>query len=486
MRVPAKAFALAALAATLAPPMSGAAVADAPQTSLRPQARPVVIAGSVTAASLAQVIDRATPAAAAPAAAPASQAQTTPRASVILASASSLRPRLRPSALASSGSRSATPQATPVAADPGFTAWLSGFRRRAMAEGITGATFDRAFRNARFMPEVIAKDRNQSEFTKSIGDYMDGAVSDSRVRNGRREYSRNTRLLSSIESSYGVPGQYITAIWGLETAYGSYRGKTPLISSMATLAYEGRRGAFYEAQLIALLKVVQHGDSQPENMLGSWAGASGHTQFMPTSYLGYAVDHTGDGRRDIWSDDPSDSLASSANYLAKHGWRRGQPWGVEVTLPANFDYTQANGPERMPSAWARLGVRPARGQLRDYGNARLLLLAGARGPAFLVFHNFDVIKRYNNADTYALAVGILGDRIAGAGDITRPWPQGERMLKRSERVELQRLLTRRGYDTGGVDGILGSRSTAAIRAYQRSIGATPDGHPSVALLSRLR
>ncbi|WP_432657832.1 lytic murein transglycosylase [Pseudooceanicola sp. 200-1SW] len=483
MRVPAKALALAAIAATLAPPMSGAAVAEAPQTSLRPQARPVVIAGSVTAASLAQTIAQATPT---PAAAPArASGPAAPRADVVLASATSLRPRLRPQAL-SSPRPAATPQATPAAADPGFTAWLRGFRGRAMAQGITGATFDRAFRNAQFMPDVIAKDRNQSEFTKSIRDYMDGAVSDSRVRNGRREFSRQSRLFSGIESAYGVPGQYIAAIWGLETAYGSYRGKTPLISSMATLAYDGRRGSFYEAQLIALLKVVQHGDSQPENMLGSWAGASGHTQFMPTSYLSYAVDYTGDGRRDIWAEDPSDSLASSANYLAKHGWRRGQPWGVEVTLPANFNYAQANGPERLPSAWARLGVQPARGQLRDYGNARLLLLAGARGPAFLVFHNFDVIKRYNNADTYALAVGILGDRIAGAGDITRPWPQGERLLKRAERTELQRLLTRRGYDTGGVDGILGSRSIAAIRAYQRSIGATPDGHPSVALLTRLR
>ncbi|MBR9762120.1 MAG: lytic murein transglycosylase [Rhodobacteraceae bacterium] len=476
MRAVFKAAALLAISVAL--PGAGIALARAPETSLRPLPRPLAEAGSAApvSAPLAAAVSQPAPRAA--------------RAEVVvpgvtLAAARSLRPQLRPQSLGTARTGSA-PQAQPVAANPGFEAWKRGFRGRAMAQGISAATFDRAFRNARFMPEVIEKDRNQSEFTKSIKDYMDGAVSDTRVRNGRREYGRQSTLLSRIERSYGVPGRYIAAIWGLETAYGSYRGSTPLISSMATLAYEGRRGSFYEAQLIALLKVVQHGDSTPENMQGSWAGASGHTQFMPTSYLSYAVDFTGDGRRDIWAEDPSDSLASSANYLARHGWRSGQPWGQEVVLPANFDYGLANGPEKMPSAWARLGVRPARGEMRDYGQARLLLLAGSGGPAFLVFHNFDVIKRYNNADTYALAVGILGDRIAGAGDLTRPWPQGERVLKRAERIELQQLLTRRGYDTGGVDGILGSRSTAAIRAYQRSIGSVPDGHPSVALLTRLR
>ncbi|PJE27800.1 lytic murein transglycosylase [Pseudooceanicola antarcticus] len=464
MRAFSKAAALFLLACAL--PGAGLAQAGAPQTSLRPLARPVPEGVPATRAI------------------PVSRNAAVVVPGVTLAVSSSLRPQLRPRDLGTAST--SAPQAQPVASNPGFEAWKRGFRGRAMAQGITAATFDRAFRGARFMPDVIKKDRNQSEFTKSIQDYMEGAVSDSRVRNGRRAYGQQSRLFSRIERSYGVPGRYIAAIWGLETAYGSYRGKTPLISSMATLAYEGRRGRFYEAQLIALLKVVQHGDSTPENMQGSWAGASGHTQFMPTSYLSYAVDFTGDGRRDIWAEDPSDSLASSANYLSRHGWKAGQPWGLEVVLPQGFDYSLSNGPEKMPSAWARLGVRPARGELRDYGQARLLLLAGAKGPAFLVFDNFDVIKRYNNADTYALAVGILGDRIAGAGDITRPWPAGERMLKRDERIELQQRLQARGYDTGGIDGILGSRSIAAIRAYQRRAGMLPDGHPSVALLTRLR
>ena len=484
MRFIARAPALVPLAVTLLLPMAEPAAAAAPEVSLRPLARPSSATGGDPIAS-------ATLSALAATAPGGARVTTVSATSTALAVHRSVRPQARPGALVAvpavtSPSRPAAPQPVAAAADPGFSAWLRGFRGRALAKGITAQTFDTAFRNAVFMPDVIEKDGNQSEFTKSIRDYMDGAVSDTRVRNGRQEFAQQSRLFSAIERTYGVQGQYVAAIWGLETAYGHYRGSTPLISSMATLAYEGRRGAFYESQLIALLKIVQHGDSTPDRMLGSWAGASGHTQFMPTSYEAYAVDFTGDGRRDIWAEDPSDSLASSANYLARHGWRKGEPWGMEVTLPANFNFANTNGPEKMPSEWARLGVRPARGELRDWGQARLLLLAGANGPAFLVFHNFDVIKRYNNADTYALAVGILGDRIAGAGEITRPWPAGERPLKRAERIELQQRLTARGYDTGGVDGILGSRSTAAIRAFQQATGMAPDGQPSVAVLQRLR
>jgi membrane-bound lytic murein transglycosylase B len=400
----------------------------------------------------------------------------------------SLRPRIRPDGIASTAvaPAPAEPEIAQTVSDPGFTRWVQGFRGRAMAQGISAATFDRAFRNVNFMPEVIRKDGNQAEFTKGIGDYMEGAISDTRIRNGRTEFAKNASIFNKIQGHYGVQSQYIAAIWGMETAYGSYRGNTPLISSMATLAYEGRRGAFYEEQLISLLRTVQHGDTTPERMVGSWAGAMGHTQFMPTSYETYAVDFTGDGRRDIWADDPTDALASSAAYLKRFGWVAGQPWGMEVSLPANFDYNLINGPEKMPSQWARLGLRATQGEMRDYGSARVLMLTGAKGPAFLVFKNFDVIKRYNNADTYALAVGLLGDRIAGAGPLQASWPHGERALKKAERIELQTLLTRRGFDTGGVDGILGSGSAKAIRAYQRSIGAVPDGYATVGLLTRLR
>lgn len=339
----------------------------------------------------------------------------------------------------------------------------------------------------RYLPEVVKLDRKQSEFTKSTGEYLSSAVSATRVTNGRDKAGSYDRTLSAVEAKYGVNKHVVAAIWGMETNYGGYRGKTHIPSALATLAYDGRRATFFEAQLVEVLKILQHGDTTPENMTGSWAGAMGHTQFMPTSYAEYAVDFTGDGRRDIWSDDPSDALASTAAYLDRMGWVSGMPWGKEVTLPANFNFMLASGPKKMPSEWARLGVRPADGStLQDYGTARILLPAGAKGAAFLVFKNFDVIKRYNNSDAYAIGVGHLGDRIAGAGPLRGNWPEGERALKRAERQELQSLLTRAGYPTGGVDGMIGPNTVEAIRGYQRRVGMEPDGHPSVALLTRLR
>ncbi|QPM91236.1 lytic murein transglycosylase [Pseudooceanicola algae] len=398
----------------------------------------------------------------------------------------SLRPRNRPEAMVRTSTASSAEPARPQANDPGFDRWVRSFRARALARGITPTTFDKAFRSATFLPDVIRRDRNQAEFTLGVGDYMDRVVSDSRIANGRTQFAGQARTLQALQSHYGVQAQYVTAIWGLESNYGTNRGETPLISAMATLAYEGRRANFYEQQLMALLRVVQHGDTTPDRMVGSWAGAMGHTQFMPTSYESYAVDFTGDGRRDIWAEDPTDALASTAAYLDNFGWIEGQPWGMEVILPRGFDYNLAGGSVKMPSQWAELGMRAAHGTMRDYGSARLLIVAGAGGPAFLVFKNFDVIKRYNNSDSYALAVGLLGDRIAGAGPLATSWPLGERGLKRDERKEMQTLLTRRGFDTGGVDGILGSQSISAIRSYQRAVGVVPDGYPSVDLLARLR
>ena len=402
----------------------------------------------------------------------------------------SLRPRLRPNGLALATPRADQQEATPVVpatSHAGLRRWSKGFRSRALAKGISARTFDRTFAEVQYLPDVIRLDRKQSEFTKSTGEYLASAVSASRVSNGRDKARQHRRSLDAIEAKYGVNKNVVAAIWGMESAYGSYRGKTHIPSALATLAYDGRRGKFFEAQLIAALKILQSGDTTPARMRGSWAGAMGHTQFMPTSYLAYAVDFTGDGRRDIWAEDPRDALASTAAYLKRMGWVRGQPWGVEVTLPAGFNFTLASGPKKLPSEWARLGVRPARGgALRDYGPARILLPAGAKGAAFLVFKNFDVIKRYNNSDAYAIGVGHLGDRIAGDGPLKGKWPKGERALKRAERIELQRLLTRRGFDTGGADGKIGPKTVAAIRGYQRSVRMEPDGHPSVALLTRLR
>lgn len=426
---------------------------------------------------------------------PATQAeQPTTRAAsgakvIRVAARTSLRPRVRPEGLlATSQSTSQSSAEVIQASNPaGFRNWIAGFRNRALAKGVSAQVFDRTFARVRYLPEVIKLDRRQSEFTKSTGEYLESAVSATRVTNGRKEARQHNRTLNAIEAHYGVDKNVVAAIWGMESAYGSYRGKTHIPSALATLAYDGRRGSFFEAQLVEVLKILQRGDTTSENMLGSWAGAMGHTQFIPTSYQAYAVDFTGDGRRDIWSDDPTDALASTAAYLNRMGWVRGMPWGAEVTLPAGFNFTLASGPRKMPSEWARLGVVPARGgSIPDYGSARLLLPAGAKGAAFLVFKNFDVIKRYNNSDAYAIGVGHLGDRIDGDGPLRGSWPKGERALKRAERQELQTRLTRAGFSTGGVDGKIGPNTVAAIRGYQRAVGMEPDGHPSVALLTRLR
>lgn len=401
------------------------------------------------------------------------------------APALSLRPKLRPARR--EGAQPAVVAATPEPAEnAGFDSWVHGFRSRALAQGIDARTFGQAFTHAAFLPKVIERDRNQSEFTLSMAKYLGRAASDTRVENGRDNARRMASTLAAIEKRYGVDREYVAAIWGMESNYGANKGDTHLVSALATLAYEGRRGAFFEEQLVAALKILQSGDTTEDRMMASWAGAMGHTQFMPTSYLAYAVDFTGDGRRDVWAEDPTDALASTAAYLKRFGWIEGQPWGEEVRLPRDFDFTRA-ADTRMPSDWARLGVRGMDGKaVRDHGSARLLLPAGADGPAFLVFKNFDVIKRYNASDAYALGVGHLGDRIAGGAAFIASWPEGERSLLRAEARELQSLLTERGYSTGGVDGRIGGRTRAAIRDYQLAAGLPADGYPSVDLLRRLR
>ncbi len=367
----------------------------------------------------------------------------------------------------------------------GFANWVAGFRSRARSAGITDRTFQAAFANARYLPDSIERDRNQAEFVRPLGAYMSTAASDARVTNGRAMVNQYANLLSRIEATYQVEPHIVVAVWGMETNYGQRRGDVPLISTLATLAYDGRRGRFFEEQLIAALKILQRGDVAPQNMTGSWAGAMGHTQFIPTSYQAYAVDFTGDGRRDIWADDPSDALASTAAYFRRFNWRKGQPWGVEVSLPRDFDFTQTDS--RSPAAWGQLGVRGTDGQVvPNYGNASLIFPTGAAGPAFLTFSNYRTISRYNNAQAYIIGVGHLGDRIRGLGPLQTAWPAEERGLRRAERVELQQRLTAAGFSTQGVDGRIGPNSMSAIRAYQRSVGLPADGYASLSLLQRLR
>ena len=369
-----------------------------------------------------------------------------------------------------------------------FQAWLGAFRERARAQGISARTLDRALAGVTYDSDTIKRDRNQAEFSKPIWEYLDSAVSKTRISNGRTGLDRHRETLTRIEAQYGVEKEVVTAIWGLETSFGTYRGGKQTIRSLATLAFDARRASFFESQLIAALQILQSGDVGAVNMVGSWAGAMGHTQFMPTSFLDHAVDFDGDGRRDIWSDDPTDALASAAAYLAKHGWTKGQPWGVEVKLPSGFDYADARRDVTlMPSEWAARGVLAYTGQVvPDYGKAAILLPAGGRGVALMIFDNFKVIEAYNGADAYVIGIGHLSDRIAGGAPFQTEWPRGDRVLSFTEKKELQRRLTQAGFDTQGIDGRTGPNTINAVRAFQVAQGLVPDGYPSLSLLEWMR
>jgi lytic murein transglycosylase len=369
----------------------------------------------------------------------------------------------------------------------GLTQWLSTFRDRALAAGISSATLD-ALTGAEYLPKVVRNDRHQNEFTKTIWDYLDTAVSQDRISHGLKALKSHGETLARIEATYGVDAEVVAAIWGLESAYGAVRGDIPTLHALATLAYDGRRGAFFEAELIAALKILQLGDASAATLRGSWAGAMGHTQFMPSSWHAFAVDFTADGKRDIWGDDPTDALASTAAYLAGKGWIKGAPWGAEITLPPGFSYDLTTERVKKPVAdWQAMGVRLADGtDLPNHGPASVLLPGGHRGAAFLIFQNFHVIETYNTADAYVIAVGHLADRLRGAGPILAPWPRDERALSFDERITLQKRLTESGFDTGGIDAKMGPKTVAAIKAFQKSQGMVPDGFPSLSVLQTLQ
>jgi lytic murein transglycosylase len=377
------------------------------------------------------------------------------------------------------GTSAASPAAQwPVVQNPAFDAWARGFAAR--VRSVPPAFAARAMAQAGFIPAVIDKDRNQTEVRRSLQDYLAIAAKPERVAMGRAKMATYAGRLNAIEARYGVDAHIVAAVWGLESFYGTRQGEVPVISALATLAFDGRRGAFFESQLSAALKILNAGDIAQSQMLGSWAGAMGHTQFIPTSYLAYAVDFTGDGRRDIWSDDPSDALASTAAYLAKSGWRRGQPWGEEVRVPAG---TRAG----KRSDWAAQGLRGADGgALRGAGAATLIYPAGAGGPALLLYHNYHVILRYNNAQSYAFGVGHLSDRLRGAGPLRAQFPPDATGMRIEDRAALQQKLTAAGYDTGGADGVIGAKTNAAIARYQSANGLAVTGQPSLDLLARLR
>lgn len=386
----------------------------------------------------------------------------------------------------SGGGGGASPSAPPrIVANPAFDAWLAGFRDRAAARGISASTMNAAFRHAGYIPEVIEKDRNQTEFSRTTEDYLNIAMSDERVSMGRQRYAALRPVLSAIESRYGVEGHVITAFWGLESFYGTRQGNVPVVSALATLAFDGRRGAFFEQQLTAALRILQAGDIAPDRMTGSWAGAMGHTQFIPTSFLEYAVDFTSDGHRDIWSSDPTDALASTANYMKRAGWVHGLPWGMEVILPAGFDAgLLGRGKGRSAADWSGLGVRAAQGGGLQSGS--IIAPMGLASPAFLLTQNFNAILRYNNAENYALGVGTLSDRIRGGGPLVGTFGPDKAGMTKADRQELQERLTAAGYDTGGHDGVIGAKTKSAISAYQGARGLAVTGEPSLDLLAMLR
>lgn len=384
----------------------------------------------------------------------------------------------------------ATMQSTSIEnpTEAGMQVWVAGFRGRALAQGISAATFDAAMTQAHFLPDVVERDRKQDEFTKTIWDYLDKAVSDDRIASGQKAFKKHAELLDQIEAAYGVDKHVVLAIWGLESAYGAVRGDVYTPSALATLAYEGRRAVFFEGELLAALRILQAGNVTPENMVGSWAGAMGHTQFMPSSFLSLAVDFDGNGKPDVWSDDPTDALASTGAYLARFGWKAGLRWGDEVTLPQGFDYgISGDRTQRPMTAWAAMGILDAQGNpLPTDGWASLLLPAGARGPAFLIRDNFAAIEAYNKADSYVIAVGHLADRIAGAEPFRATWPRDLRALTLPERKELQQRLLDAGVYAGEADGKVGPLTIAAVKAFQRQQGLNPDGYPSLDVLTKLR
>lgn len=365
----------------------------------------------------------------------------------------------------------------------GFEACMADLSDRARGAGIDGAIVDAAVASSEFIPRIVELDRAQPEFTRTFADYYAVRVSDTRVARGREMLVEHRALLEQVRDASGVPPQYLVAFWGLETNFGSYFGKTSVPSALATLACEGRRASFFTEQWLTALRILEAGDITLERMEGSWAGAMGHVQFMPTTFTRHAVDGDGDGRRDLWGSLP-DAFASAGAFLAELGWEPGWRWGREVRLPEDFDHGIAGRtPKRPLREFAELGVTLADGRPLPALDvpAGLVIPHGAQGPAFVVYENFDVIMGWNRSEYYALAVGRLADRIAGAGRLARPaQPTGFRLTRDRVRA-LQQALLDAGHDPGGVDGILGGGTRRALRSWQRSNGRTPDGFADAAV-----
>lgn len=367
-----------------------------------------------------------------------------------------------------------------------FERWKQAFTAKAADAGISAAAL-RNIANARLRPNIVNFDRAQPEFTRTPWQYLDSAVSPLRIKNGKAKMQEAAPALQAAAKRYGVPASVIAAIWGMESNYGSNFGNFSTIDAFATLACEGRRAAWAEKELIAALRIIDNGDIDAAHMVGSWAGAMGHTQFLPSVFLQYAVDADGDGRRDIWGS-MADVAASTANYVSSSGWNSSEPWAVEVRLPAGFDYARTELSQRQnSSAWASEGVQAINGQpLPAMAGASIMAPAGARGPTFMVGSNFRAILRYNNSTNYALGVGLLSQQLAGNGGIVADWPRELAALSRDQTRALQEALNQRGFSAGTADGVMGPATRAGLRQYQQSQGLVADGYPTVELLQRLQ
>ncbi len=370
-----------------------------------------------------------------------------------------------------------------------FAQWINLFRSEALSKGISASTFDQAFVGVFLNQLVLEKSERQPEIEHQIWTYLDLTVSENRINRGRELLTQHRSLLQEIQRIYNVQPEYLVAIWGLESNFGSKRGSFDIVEALATIAYRGRRKNYAKKELIAMLKILENGYARRSQLRGSWAGAVGQMQFIPSAYLEYAVDHDGDGRRDIWNN-LGDVFASTANYLAKWNWQSGQGWGREIVLPADFDYSLADTTiVKSVAEWSALGVLAAAGSsLADNKHqiASIIVPGGYQGPAFLIYQNFRTILRYNNSSAYALAVGHLADRMKGGPAIKGTWPILEPPLLRFDREDLQLRLIKLGYEPGTVDGLVGPGTRAALRRYQKNIGVPADGFPTQELLGRLR
>ena len=392
----------------------------------------------------------------------------------------------RPGAAAKRAAAKPSPSQTASIDRPGASGSFDQFVAKlwpdAKAAGISRATFDRAFESVTPDPRIVALTKKQSEFVQPIWSYLASAAGGTRLSRGREVAERHAATLAAVERTYGVPRSVVLGVWGMETNYGSFTGNMDVVRSLATLAHLRYRGDFFRGELIPALTLLEQGLAR-EDIKGSWAGAMGHTQFMPTSYVKFRADGDGDGAADIWKSVP-DALASTANYLKLHGWKSGLDWGYEVVLPDGFDFRNHR---QSLASWAGLGLRRVDGGgLSGRDEAWLFLPAGASGPAFLVTENYDVIKSYNSSDAYALGVAHLGDRILGGPTVQGRWPVKEPQLGAKERIEIQKRLATLGHYEGETDGKFGSKTRAAVRAFQLDRGLPADGYADASLLASLR